>query len=177
MKKIIIASLISIVAIAIFSSCNKSKTYAQRLNEEKKIIERFIDQNDIKILTEYPKDSIFSEKEFFFDTSSGIYYNVVDSGNGRRILGGEELYIRFKGLSYPSSNDTTTYSNIFSLQPEVMVYGNSSTYGAVAWVAPLKNVGDRAKVKMIVPFNMGLASDKQSYKTAYFEEIDYRFEQ
>jgi hypothetical protein len=38
-------------------------------------------------------------------------------------------------------------------------------------------VGNRARVKMIVPFNMGLASDQQSYKTAYFEEIDYRFEQ
>lgn len=166
-----------IVAIAMFSSCNKSKTYAQRLNEEKKIIERFVDENDITILTEYPKDSVFSEKEFFFDTSSGIYYNVIDSGNGRRILGGEELYIRFKGLKYLFSTDTATYSNINSFQPEVLVYGNSSTYGSVAWVAPLKNVGNRARVKMIVPFNMGLASDQQSYKTAYFEEIDYRFEQ
>ena len=177
MKKIIIASLISIVAIAMFSSCNDSKTYAQYLNDEKEIIERFVNQNDITILTEYPKDSVFSEKEFFFDTSSGVYYNVIDSGNGRRILGGEEFYIRFKGLRYLSSNDTATYSNIFSLQPEVLVYGNSSTYGSVAWVAPLKNVGNRAKVKMIVPFNMGLASDNSSYKTAYYEEIDYRFEQ
>ena len=177
MKKIIIASLISIVAIAMFSSCNDSKTYAQYLNDEKEIIKRFVNQNDITILTEYPKDSVFKEKEFFFDSSSGIYYNVVDSGNGRRILGGEELYIRFKGLEYISTGDTTTYSNIYSLQPEILVYGNTSTYGSVAWVAPLKNVGDRAKVRMIVPFNMGLASDQQSYNTAYYEEIDYRFEQ
>ena len=177
MKKILIASLISVVAIAMFSSCNKSKTYAQRLNDEKKIIERFIDNNDLTILTEYPKDSVFNEKEFFFDSSSGIYYNVIDSGNGRRILGGEEFYIRFKGLKYLSNNDTSTYSNTNSLQPEVLVYGNTSTYGSVAWVAPLKNVGNRAKVKMIVPFNMGISMDKQTYKTAYYEEIDYRFEQ
>ena len=177
MKKILITSLISVVAIAMFSSCNKSKTYAQRLNEEKKIIERFVDQNGLTILTEYPKDSVFKEKEFFFDTSSGVYYNVVDSGNGRRILGGEEFYIRFKGLKYLSSTDTISYSNIYSLQPEVLVYGNTSTYASVAWVAPLKNVGNRAKVKMIVPFNMGLASDQSAYKTAYYEEIDYRFEQ
>lgn len=167
----------SIVAIAIFSSCNDSKTYAQYLDDEKEIIERFVNQNDITILTEYPKDSVFNEKEFFFDSSSGIYYNVIDSGNGRRILGGEELYIRFKGLEYIFNSDTTTYSNIYSLQPEILVYGNTSTYGSVAWVAPLKNVGDRAKVKMIVPFNMGLATDQSSYKTAYYEEIDYRFEQ
>ena len=177
MKKIIIVSLISVVAIAMFSSWNKSKSYAQRLNDEKKIIERFVDQNDLTILTEYPKDSVFKEKEFFFDTSSGVYYNVIDSGNGRRILGGEEFYIRFKGLKYISSDDTTTFSNIYSLQPEILVYGNSSTYPTVAWVAPLKNVGNRAKVRMIVPFNMGISTDQSAYRTAYYEEIDYRFEQ
>lgn len=177
MKKVIIVSLISVVAIAMFSSCNDSKTYAQYLNDEKEIIERFVNQNDLTILTEYPKDSVFKEKEFFFDTSSGVYYNVIDSGNGRRILGGEEFYIRFKGLKYISSDDTTTFSNIYSLQPEVLVYGNSTTYPTVAWVAPLKNVGNRAKVRMIVPFNMGISTDQSGYRTAYYEEIDYRFEQ
>jgi len=177
MKNIIIASLISIVAIGVFSSCNKSKTYAQRLDAEKKIIERFIDDNNLMILKEYPKDSVFQENEFYFDTSSGIYYNVIDSGNGRRIQGGEEFYIRFKGLKYLASTDTSTYSNINNLQPEILVYGNSSTYSSTAWVAPLKNVGDRSQVKMIVPFNMGLPSDQQTYKTGYYEMVDYRFEQ
>ena len=124
MKKIIIASLISIVAIVTFSSCNNSKTYAQYLDEEKKKIERFIDKNDIKVLSEYPKDSVFQENEFFFDSSTGIYYNVIDSGNGRRIEVGEEFYVRYKGLSYIESNDTTKYSNIKSMDPEELIYGN-----------------------------------------------------
>lgn len=177
MKNIIIACLISIVAIGFLSSCNKNKTYAQRLNEEKKNIERFIDQNNIKVLSEYPKDSVFKANEFYFDNSSGVYYNVINSGNSKKIGVGEEFYIRFKGLKYIGSTDTTTYSNIHSLQPEVLVYGNPSSYSSTAWVAPLKNVGNRSKVKMIVPFNLGLATDKQAYKTAYYEEIDYRFEQ
>ena len=176
MRKIIIAVFISVVAVVAFSSCNKNRTYAQRLGDEKKAIERFIDLENIKILKEYPKDSVFSEKEFYFDTKSGIYYNVIDSGNGRRITVGEEFYVRFKGLKYLSSTDTSTYSNIQSLQPEILVYGNSSSYGSVAWVAPLKNVGDRAKVKLIVPFNMGLQPDQSGYKTAYYEELNYRFE-
>ncbi|MDD3501768.1 MAG: DUF4827 family protein, partial [Candidatus Cloacimonetes bacterium] len=147
MKKFIIASLIGIVAIGILSSCNKSKTYAQRLSDEKKVIERFVESNNLKILKEYPQDSIFKSNEFYFDTSSGVYYNVIDAGSSRRIKIGEELYIRFKGLTYISEEDTTTYSNINTLQPEVLVYGNSSTYSSTAWVAPLQNVGDRAKVK------------------------------
>lgn len=176
MKKIIIASFIGLVAIGVFSSCNKSRTYAQRLGDERKTIEQFIDKNDITILREYPKDSVFKEKEFYLDPS-GVYYNVIDSGNGRRIRTGEEFYIRFKGLTYISDDDTTTFSNIQSLQPEVLVYGNTSTYLSTAWVTPLRNVGNRAKVKMIVPFNAGLASDNQAYRTAYYEEIDYRFEE
>jgi|SRR5690554_279704 hypothetical protein len=177
MKKIIIVVFLITATIGIFFSCNDDKTYAQRLDEEKKAIERFIDENDIQVLREYPKDSVFQANEFYFDTSSGIYYNVIDSGNGRRIKVGEEFYIRFKGLTYIASTDTFTYSNIQSLQPEVLVYGNTSTYSSVAWVAPLKNVGDRAKVKLIVPFNMGLPNDQQGYKTAYYEELKYRFEQ
>lgn len=177
MKKNIIILLLSIAAIGVFSSCNKSKTYAQRLGDEKEAIELFINKNDIKVLKEYPKDSVFKANEFYFDNSSGVYYNVIDSGNGRRIKVGEELYVRFKGLKYISSNDTSTYSNINSLQPEILVYGNPLTYPSTAWVAPLKNVGHLGKVKLIVPFNMGLASDNQSYKTAYYEELIYRFEQ
>ena len=177
MRKSTIIILLSIVAIGVFTSCNKNRTYAQRLGDEKKAIELFIDKNGIKILENYPKDSVFKANEFFFDTSSGIYYNVIDSGNGRRIMQGDEFYVRFKGLKYLSSSDTSTYSNIHSLQPEILIYGNSATYSSVGWVAPLKNVGDRAKVKLIVPFKMGLPKDNQAYKTAYYEELNYRFEQ
>ncbi len=178
MRKIIIIIILSIVAIAVFTSCNKNRTYAQHLGDERKAIELFIDKNQIKVLKEYPKDSVFKANEFFFDSKSGIYYNVIDPGNGRKIKQGEEFYIRFKGLKYISSSDTATYSNIQSLKPEVLVYGNTSTYSSVGWIAPLKNVGDRAKVKLIVPFNMGLPNDQQpAYKTAYYEELNYRFEQ
>lgn len=133
--------------------------------------------NDIKVLKEYPKDSVFKANEFYFDTSTGVYYNVIDSGDGRRIKQGEKVYIRFKGLRYLSSSDTSSYSNIPSpSQPETLTYGKKETYTSTGWVAPLKNVGHLGKVKLIVPFNMGFSSDKQAYKTAYYEELTYRFE-
>lgn len=186
MKKNIIIIVIGIVAIGAFSSCNKDRTYAQHLNSERKAIELFIDKNDIKVLKEYPKDSVFKANEFYYDSKNGVYYNVIDSGNGRRIMKGEEFYIRFDGLKYISSIDTSTYSNIASPQPEILVYGNESTYSSVGWITPLRNVGDRAVVKLIIPFNMGLPIDQinmnpskgqEAYKTAYYEELEYRFEQ
>ena len=186
MKKNIIIIVLSIVAMGVFSSCNKDRTYAQSLSDERKAIERFIDKNNIKVLKEYPKDSVFKSNEFYFDDKNGIYYNVIDSGNGRRIMQREKVYIRFEGLRYISSVDTTVYSNIASPQPEVLTYGNASSYSSAGWAVPLKNVGDRAKVKLIIPFNMGLPQDqlimgvskgKEAYKTAYYEELEYRFEQ
>lgn len=175
MKKIIIASLIGIVAIGILSSCNKSRTYAQRLGDEQKVIEQFIDRNDITVLREYPKDSVFKEKEFYFDSSSGVYYNVIYSGNGEKIIKGENVAIRYKDLEYLSGNDTVKYSNIFSQYPEELTYGNTSTYTSAAWAVPIKNVSYYAKVKMIVPFSMGLSSDNQAYRTAYYEELEYKY--
>ena len=178
MRKNIIIILLSIAAISFFASCNKNRTYAQRLGDEKKAIELFIDQNDINVLKEYPKDSVFKANDFYFDTTTGVYYNVVDSGNGRRIMQGDQFYIRFKGLKYISSSDTSTYSNIPSpSQPEILTYGNQDTYSSAGWVAPLKNVGHLGKVKLIIPFNMGFSSDQQAYKTAYYEELSYRFEE
>ena len=176
MKRIIIYAFISIVAIGFISSCSKTKTYAQYLNKERDAIERFIKQNDIIVLHEYPKDSVFKENEFYFDKFSGVYYNVVDSGNGRRIKNGEEFYVRFDGMRYIDSSDTTVYSNIKSDYGESLKYGLSSSYPTAAWVVPLRNVGNRALVKMIVPFNMGFQADKPAYKTAYYEKIDYRFD-
>lgn len=176
MKKVLLTLFVGIAAIGIFSSCNKGKTYAQRLNDERKIIERFIDKEGIKVLNEYPKDSIFKENEFYLDMASGVYYNVMNAGSGRRIKTGEEIYIRFKDLEYPYSADTVNYSNFGNLQPETLIFGNPTTYVSTAWIVPIRNIGDGAKVKMIVPFKAGLASDQSAFRTAYYGRIDYRFE-
>ena len=177
MRKNIIIIILSLIAVGVFISCNKNRTYAQHLDDEKKAIQLFINKNDLKVLKEYPKDSIFKANEFYFDDLNGIYYNVIDPGNGRRIRTGERVFIRFKGLKYIASKDTSTYSNFQSLDPEALVYGNTSTYPSAAWVTPIKNVSDRARVRLIVPFKMGLQSDQQpAYKTAYFEELRYQFE-
>ncbi|NLZ95131.1 MAG: DUF4827 domain-containing protein, partial [Bacteroidales bacterium] len=88
---------------------------------------------------------------------------------------GDNVNIRFKGLEYLCNSDTTVYSNINNKDPEVLTYGNSSTYQSSAWTVPMKNVGYSGKVKIIVPFNMGLPNDQQYYKTAYYKEIEYKY--
>jgi len=168
-----------IVAIAVFlfigNSCDNQKTYAEYLKEESKGIKQFIAENELVVLDEYPEDHVFKPNEFYRDPATGVYYNVIDSG-GRKATFGEEVYIRFKGLTYFLDGDTTQYANILSPDPEILVYGNPTTYSCNAWVVPLGHVGHLGRVKLIVPFNQGLTYDKSYYRTAYYENLQYRIE-
>ena len=42
---------------------------------------------------------------------------------------------------------------------------------------PLKYVGDRAKVKLIVPFKRGTYNDQSNGEPAYYEILEYIFEE
>ncbi|WP_436415673.1 DUF4827 family protein [Petrimonas sp.] len=172
-------------------SCNKRRTYAEILKDETKAIDKFISQNKLTILENFPANSVFKSNEFYRDPATGVYYNIIELGDttsANKVKIGEEVYVRFSGLRYfTSSNDSTEYSNndpIRSPFPESVIYrgpvtvSNRSLYSATTpgWAVPLTRVGHAGKVKMIVPFNMGSQSDQQSYSTTYYDNIQYRFE-
>lgn len=170
-------------------SCNKRKTYAEILKDENKAIEKFISQNKLVILDEFPANSTFKPNEFYRDPATGVYYNIIDKGDEStvdKVKEGEEIYVRFSGLRYfASKNDTIEYSNndpIRSPFPETIIYRgpvtvrNRSLYSTPGWAVPLPRIGHTGKVKLIVPFNMGSQSDQQSYSTTYYENVTYRFE-
>ncbi len=177
MRKISFIILAVIGTLILNSSCNKTKTYADYLKDESKAIKNFIAENNIKVLDEYPADSTFAPNEFYRDPATGVYFNVIDRG-GRRASIGEEVYVRFSGLEYFMKTDTTKYSNMTSVDTQILVFGNSATYPAVAWVVPLAYVGHLGEVKMIVPFNSGLPEDKApNYQPTYYNFIKYRIEE
>lgn len=172
----------------LFASCKDQKTYIDRLKDESRAIDLFIKKNKLVILEKYPSDSTFAPNEFYKDPASGVYYNVIDRGLLKnRAKDGEEIYIRFKGLTYFMTDDTTKYSNdnpVTSPMPQTIIYRgplNSSTRSAYTsatpgWVAPLPHIGHSARVKMIVPFNMGSEYDRQKFQPTYYDDVTYRFE-
>ena len=91
-------------------SCNKTPTYEELKAAENKVIRRIISEKKIKVLSEYPQNGVFGENEFV-QLSSGIYLNVVDSGNGNRAkLGSTELLVRVSGESYHDDTTVVTFS-------------------------------------------------------------------
>jgi hypothetical protein len=180
-------------------------TFAEHLRAEERAIARFISENNFTILSSFPSDTTFRPNEFFRDPATGVYFNIVSRGrlfdeNGNRfdengnfltegeldrIALGRELYIRFRGLNYfMIPGDTLFHSNDRAHDPIEMVFRgpvtmqNRSLYdaGVPAFIVPLQHIGYGGRVRMIVPFNMGFAGDRQRFQPAFFEEVDFIFE-
>lgn len=173
-----------IVGLAIFTgSCSKSDSYAERLKQEKKSINRFIADNKIVVLDLYPANSKFAENEFYRDPNTGVYVNVVDTGNGKRVIPEKrsEVYMRFSDTHILS--DTTKFSNDESNNaPLSFIYGVAATYMGTsssdyytqyfmssALVAPLSHVGEGGVVRLIVPFTQG------SYYQMYTNRVPFYY--
>lgn len=190
MKKKTYCIIFCLLGLALVgTSCNKRKTYAELLKDETRAIEKFILENKLVILDEFPENLVFKPNEFYRDPATGVYFNIIVPGDtAHKVKIREEVYVRFSGLRYfTSSNDTTEYSNdnpITNPFPETFIYrgavnvSNRSLYSGTTpgWVVPLTYIGHTGVVKMIVPFNMGSSSDQQSYSTTYYGNVKYRFE-
>ena len=182
--------ILCLLGLALVStSCNKRRTYAEILKDETRAIEKFILENKLVVLDEFPTSLVFKTNEFYRDPATGVYFNIIEPGDtASKVKEGEEVYVRFIGLRYfTSSNDTTEYSNLDPIRspfPESLTYRgpvtvmNRSLYSGTTpgWAVPLTYVGHAGRVKMIIPFNMGSQSDQQSYSTTYYDNVQYRFE-
>jgi hypothetical protein len=164
------------------SSCNKSKSLQERIQEENRAIKRYIDRNDLVILDEYPKDGVFKDKEFF-KTSEGLYFHVVDSGNGRRAVPlVDEVTVRFEYRHDILVSDTAIswWSQSSRVNPFSFIYGLSQSYTVsgssfecTGWVIPLTYVGERAVVDMIVPSLLGSSNDQGNINPIFYKGLTY----
>jgi len=158
--------LIGITLAHIFTvSCNKTPTYEEMKAAEKKLINRILAEKNIEVLHEYPSSGVFGENQFV-ELSSGIYLNVVDSGNGNRAVYNETyVLIRASGVYY-ADNDTTEFNTFLNnYSPFEFRYGrassvvseHSATYDSyymffsAGLESILEHIGENAIVKLIVP--------------------------
>jgi len=180
-------------------SCNKTPTYEELKAAERKIIRRIIAEKNMEILDEFPENGVFGENQYV-ELNSGIYINVIDSGNGNRaIYGGSnstEVLVRASGEFYESDSTHTfnTFLNFYA--PFEFKYGSaynvveehkysSDMYYLVFGVgieSILAYVGDSAVVKMLVPGyseirsgsnSISAGSTLQSSRGSYFIPIFY----
>ena len=187
-----VSSIVSVIIISCISfSCSQSKSLQELLQEERKAIDKFITMNDLVILKDYPKDGVFKEKEYF-KTNEGLFFHVVDSGNGTRVKLLNDVSVRFEycqPIKDAVSGDTTKYifpyhpfyGYLSPSQPISFVYGIQATYTSTitpvcqAWVLPLTYVGEGAVVDMIIPSSIGSYYDNLYYNITpiFYKSLRY----
>jgi hypothetical protein len=154
------------------------------LKAEKKAIDRLIDEQGFEILKNYPANGVFGEKQFVL-LSSGLYLNVIDSGNGNRPATGTNILLRASG--HILLNDTTSFNGfdptsmivIWPMEFKYNAYTSNDASGFLfseGLVGALEYVGDSAVVKMIVPFKIGSTYQQSSGNPIYFDKVRYIFE-
>lgn len=179
-------------AVLAMLSCSKTKSYTDRLNDQKKAINKLIAAENFEILYDYPKDGVFGPNQFV-KLSSGVYMNVVDSGNGNRATMYKTHVLSRFTVQYVG--DTATISNYGphsnGISPVEFQYGyyDSAIVGSVitgeeqnlnsvmseGFQTALQYVGDQAIVKLIVPFQVGSTVQSQVYQALYFQVVQYKF--
>ncbi len=185
--------LILCAALVMLSCSNSRKSYTEMLKDQRKAIDKLIDQENMEILTSYPMDSVFGENQFV-KLSNGVYMNVIDPGNGRRaVFQKTDVLTRFTASYFMT--DTFTISNYGphsnGMEPVAFKYGyyTASNTGytftekeaylnslmSEGLQTPLEYVGDRAKVKLIVPFQKGNTTDQGNGDPVYYRIVEYKF--
>jgi len=107
----------SLLTFILFFACDNSKTYAERLEDEKKAIRSFIKEHNYTTISleEFEKDTITGENEFV-TLPDGIYMNIVSRGSENpadTIKAGQNVVVRF-----------TEYDIIQKYITEASNYGN-----------------------------------------------------
>jgi len=188
--KIKILWVILIAVISCFSfSCNQSKSLQELLQEESKAIDRFIISNDLVILRDYPADGVFKYNEYY-KTTDGLFFNVVDSGNGNRVQLLNDVSIRFDYNLYLKNlaqGDSSIFTPPPSDLPYSFLYGVPQTYTSSyyysyygyysplcqAFVIPLAYVGEDAIVNMIIPSSIGSYMDNMNITPVFYKNLHY----
>ena len=177
--------ILGIISIAIifcmFFSCNDGKSLQELLQEERKAIDRFIAINDLVILKDYPKDGVFKENEYF-RTNDGLFFQVVDSGNGKRVKLLDEVSVRFDYIQYVkdfAKGDETLIYPLNPYDPYTFVYGIEQTYYSYysvvcqAWIIPLSYVGEEAVLNLIIPSSIGSMYDRDNILPIFYKNLRY----
>jgi hypothetical protein len=164
MKRISYVLLFTVLMSIIISSCNKTATYAEQLNAEKILIADYIKRNNIKILSEFPKDSVFNENEYVL-TSSGLYFRFINRGNlADSVLNFKDIVVpRYKQYTLGLSSDTIfNWSTIDYTYPSTFVYGDLTQSCSAFQEAASYMKRNETEAKLIVPSKLGFSENLTS---------------
>lgn len=138
-----------IIVVFAFSSCDKTETYADQKDKERRWINAFIAENGIDVISieDFLSDTITnnpetgpdsSKNEYVLFPDKGVYMQIVRRGTGDRIADGERKVLTARYHEYAIFNADTISSNLYNTDPDIFtcmrtesVYSASFTSGTM----------------------------------------------
>ncbi len=110
MKKNYLLWAVTALIMLALQSCNNGKTYAEMKEEEADAINKYILENDIKVISEADfaaQDSTTKENEYVLLDESGVYMHVDNRGSGKEVLGDGtyDILARFVEVALQTRSD------------------------------------------------------------------------
>ena len=155
MNRLTYSILFTLFALLALISCESSTSYSKELEAEEKLIEAWLERNNITLLDQFPDDSLFAENEMYHYTD-GIYYQLLEKGTGEDMVDGDVIILRYRSSTLdvnPIVEDYWTTED--RPYPNEIVYG-STTNSCDGWDKAfelMKKHGAHARI--IVPSKLG----------------------
>ena len=195
MKKLTLFFSLLMLACIGFQACDDTMTYAEMKEREDDAVAAFIRDSSITVISQsqfFAQDTTTNlDRNEYVQLVSGVYMQIVDRGvEGDTIRNNDEILVRFteynildKYLSYSnleysymvdSFRYTETASSIAGIFLEGYYYSYfGSTAVPAGWLVPWDYIYDKARVKLIVPSDMG-SSTAMSSVIPYYYDIRYQ---
>lgn len=198
--KTITLIIISLIGVS-FTSCKKTATYAEMLEQERKSISKFLEYGGV-YTSELPSDTSLlavsgtrnsiSPQVPFYELSNDVAMQIIDKGNGTPIKEGDRVYFRFLRVNLNHWSVAPYQIKMFDVlnggvgnyyYPNIENYSfdyvkdynvtlsQYYTYG-LGIEYPLEYLYDRAKVYLVVPSKVGFQESVSSV-VPYLYYIEY----
>lgn len=195
--------LASVCLLAVLiSSCNNGKTYAEQKKEEREAIQRFIEKNEINVISfeqfqEQDSTTNVDKNEYVLFSESGVYMQIIEKGGGEKMEDGRHnILVRYMEEKINEGGTTDTLSaSKYSTNPDEMAVtksgksyqatflsGQMTTYSAAVpsgWLIPIpylnvgRKISDRSHIRLIVPHSEG-QQNASAYVYPCYYEITYQ---
>ena len=157
---------LAILTGVLFVSCEKDeqeRIYEQKFNEQDRLIQSFIEEKGLDILSEYPESGVFEKNQFVL-LDNGCYLHVIDAGNGNRAIPEETVVLMYitstvfnLSWDYPVSYISPqpirfTFGRIW-FDSAIYDQGMKHDFLSEGVQSALQYVNENAKVRMLVPFD------------------------
>lgn len=182
MKKYSIIALLT-AAIAGFSSCSDTKSYAEYLKDQDMYTNNYLaDQN---VIMSVPEDSVFEYGEdapfYRLDEDGLLYMRVIKPGTkGNMVSDNEQIYFRYTRWALYYYNDgvlPTGEGNNISLSPYWFRYNNYQLSASYQWGTgiqkPLSYLPVDCEVMLVMKAQEGPV-EEQSYVQPYLYQLTYQ---